>query len=204
MWTDTLDRPVHGSWTRTTDATVEPLDVGQAHEWLRDVSESEAATVAALIKSARMKVEDDTGLALYTQTWTYALDRIPATRQIVLPVWPVQSVTSVKYYSTADVESTAATSVYRVDTSSLPARIVLKENQSWPTDVRPQDAFSIVFVAGWATVAAIPEPLRLAMRLLVDHWFHNRGLMGQPGQVGSEIAMAYSALIAPHTVRVLL
>lgn len=204
MWVDTLSQPVHLSLVRTTDATVDPVDVAIAAEWVHDGQDYEPETLSMLVRAARETVEHDTGLALSTQTWTYGLDRIPATRQIPLPIWPVQSVTSVTAYSVADVGSVVATSVYRVDTSSQPARLVLKDGQSWPSDVRPQDGYSIVFVAGWATLAAVPMTLKLAVLMLVDHWFANRGVMSEPGHVPQEIVKTYSALIDAHKLRVLL
>ncbi len=203
-WTDTLARPIHGSWVRTTDATSEPLDVSQAEEWLHDASLEEQSTISALVKAARYKVEDDTGLALLPQTWTQRLDRISAGRQITLGVGPVSSVTSITAYSPTDSSSVVSASVYRVDTASMPARVVLRDGQSWPSDVRPQDSFEIVFVAGYATIDAVPAPLVLAMRLLVDHWFHYRGVVGEAGQVGGALAESYQALISPYKLRVIM
>lgn len=196
MLIDALSRPIHGSWTRTTDAVIEPIDQSQAVAWVRINADDENVSVlSTLIRAARQKIEEDTGLALYTQTWTYSLDRVPGNRQIPLPIWPVQSVTSVTAYSPSDSGSVVSTSVYRVDTASTPARLVLKENQSWASDVRPQDAFSVVFVAGWSNIADIPESLLLALRLLVSHWYEHRETV-VVGTTTAEIEQTYSALIS--------
>lgn len=197
MLIDASSRPIHGSWTRTTDAIIEPIDMAQAVAWARLTDDDANSNVLpTLIKAARQKIEEDTGLALYTQTWTYAIDRIPASRQIPLPIWPVQSVTSVTAYSPSDSGSVVSTSVYRADTASQPARLVLKENQSWTSDVRPQDAFSIVFVAGWSDISAIPESLLVALRLLVGHWYEHRESV-VVGTTTAQVELAYSHLIAP-------
>lgn len=199
---DALARPVHVGLTRTTEPSVEPVTLDDAKGWLHVGDVHEDATIDSLIRAARQKVEDDTGLALITQTWTYDVDKRPTDNVLILPVGPVSSVTSVTSYSTADVGSTVSTDVYRVDTTSLPARIVLKESQSWPTDVRRQSAYRVVFVAGYGSAASsVPEPLRLAMRVLLHHWHAFRApVSALPVR---DVPLTYDALIAPYRLRVL-
>lgn len=200
---DALARPVHFGLVRTVDAADEPVTLEQAKAWLHVTDTYEDQSIGDMIQAARQKLEDDTGLALLNQTWTYALDCIPATRQILLPVGPVSSVSSIKVYATDDTESTIATSVYRLDTASLPARIVLKDGQSWTTDVRPQNGYLVTFVAGYGSDgASVPASLLQAMRLLMQHWHWNRSTV-IVGTSAAEVPLAYTALVDPYRLRVI-
>lgn len=199
---DALGQPIHFGLTVTTDSSVEPISASDAKLWSRIDGSASDTDITALILAARQKIEADTTLALTNKTLSLSLDSAPAGRApIVLPVGPVSSVTSIKAYSATDVESTVATSVYRLDTASNPARIVLKDGQVWPDGLRPETALVIVFVAGYgAAASAIPAPLILAARLLIEHWFANRGAV-VTGVISSEVQLGYEALIAPFRRR---
>jgi uncharacterized phiE125 gp8 family phage protein len=198
---DALHQPIHVGLTLTTGPTEEPVTLGLAKQWLRVSADDQDAIIAALITAARQKVEDDTGYALFTSTYTYAIDQAPAGGIITVPIAPLASVTSITSYSTADVSAVVAASVYRVDIQSVPGRIVLKDGQAWPTGLRPQSGLVVVCVAGHATIAAIPEPLVQAMRLLISQWYEQRESV-IVGTTASEVPLAYDALIAPYRLRV--
>lgn len=199
---DAYGVPVHFGLALTTDAAAEPLTLAQVKSWERIDHTADEDDLNALIKAARLRVEGDTSRALVNKTFTLTLDKVPTDNIITLPIGPVSSVTSIKSYSTADVESTVASSVYRVDTSSVPGRIVLKDGQVWPTGLRYQNALSILFVAGYgANAAAITDtPLIMAMRLLIEHWYANRGAV-VVGAVSQEIALGYNFLIRDYIIR---
>lgn len=197
---DALQRPIHFGLVRSVAPTAEPILPSEAELWVKDALEYETDTIDVLIAAARQKVEDDTGLALLTQTWIWTLDAVPSSGVLVVPVAPLQSVTSIKSYTMANVESTLATTVYRVETSGEPGRIVLKDGQSWPSGGRPQSHLVVEFVAGYgSTAASVPVALKHACRLLVEHWFHHRGLLGMNQ---TEVPMAYTALVEPYKLRV--
>ncbi len=189
----------HFGLSLTTDAEVEPISESDAKSWLRIDESASDIDVAALILAARKKVEADTSLALIHQTVLLSRDGAPYGRTpLRIPIGPVSSVTSIKSYAADDTESTVATSVYRLDTFSKPARLVLKEGQSWPTSLRPENALLIELVVGFgATAASVPANLIMAVRLLIEHWFGNRGVVGQ---VTEEIAQGYQSLIGPYVM----
>ena len=199
---DVFRIPIHYTLTRTTDATVEPITAAEARAFLYLDSTDQDALVTTLIKVARQKVEADTGRALITQTWTMGMDSAPSGgAAILLPIAPAATVTGITQYSTADVGTTVATSVYRLDTASVPARIVLKDGQSWPTGLRPENALSIVFTAGYGAqgVNVTDTALLLAMRMLIADWYENRGSV-VVGETAQRIVEHYEMLIAPYKV----
>lgn len=194
--------PVHFSLVRTTDATVEPLTTTEAKLFLRVDSSDDNDLIDALVKAARQKVENDTNLALTTQTWSLSLDVAPTGgAPIVVPIAPLATVTSITQYAADDTSSVVSTDVYRVDTASKPGRIVLQENQSWPSGLRPQTALVVVFTAGHgATSASVPAALVTAVRLLVAHWYANREAVAIGGVNAVNVPLAYDALVAPYKV----
>ena len=63
----------------TTAPSVEPVTLAEAKDFARvDTSDSDTL-LTSLIKVARRRVENETGLALITQTWTGVMDRWPST-----------------------------------------------------------------------------------------------------------------------------
>jgi uncharacterized phiE125 gp8 family phage protein len=89
--------------------------------------------------------------------------------------------------------------VYGLDSTSLPARIYLKEGQSWPTDTRPYNAIKCVWAAGYASAAAVPYDLKHAIKLLTAHWFELREPVNI-GNISSELALMVKPLISPYRI----
>lgn len=132
------------------------------------------ALMQAFIAAARSKVEQDTGLALLTQTRDVYFDTLTETSDgtILLPAQstPLQSVTSVKSTDTLGVVNTLDPSNYIVD---LSGRIGLSVSGVWPSDVRPFQPFVVRIVSGWTSAAALltAAPLLVhAVGLLTAHY----------------------------------
>ena len=95
---------------------------------------------------------------------------------IELPRPPTSSVTHVKSYDDADTATTWATSNYYVDTVRNPARIVLRDGGTWPTDLRASNGVEVQYVAGYGSSRSdIPEPIRMAVLQYVAHLYEHRG-----------------------------
>ena len=83
------------------------------------------------------------------------LDEFPPNDYIEIPLPPLQSITSIKYYDTTDTEATMAASDYIVDTTGFVGRVVLADGKSWPsTSLRPAKGICIEFVCGYTTYSA--------------------------------------------------
>jgi len=192
---------IHFTIVKTTDAAAEPLTAAELKTALKIDVSTDDTLIEAYIKAARQTVEFATRRALINTTYTMTLDSAPTGRgAILLPVAPVSSVTSLKSYATDDTESTVSSSVYRLDASSIPARLVLKDGQSWPTGLRPQNALQVIFVAGYGAASSniTDTGLIQAVRLLATHWYEQR----EPVADGDmkEVPMAYQSLINPLVV----
>jgi uncharacterized phiE125 gp8 family phage protein len=161
--------------TVVTGPATEPLTVNEAkrHLFLAQSDTSQNIELANRIKAAREQWEHDTDSVIFTQTLSVTADRFGG-REIVLPSEPIQSVTHVKYYDDANVLQTLSTDLYSVDLPESTIRLVW--NASWPTTYIRWDAITVTYVAGNATVAAVPEIAKQAMLLMVGYYHYgNRG-----------------------------
>lgn len=130
--------------------------------------------IHGLLVSAIKTIEARSGFRLYTQTVEMLLDQFPRTRSISLGVGKVTSVTSVKYDDGDDTEQTWASSNYWTELSGRPARIAYKST-AWPsTKTGKPGAVRIRFEAGWDDRHDIPDHFKVAVKLLVGHWYKHR------------------------------
>lgn len=102
-----------------------------------------------------------------------------------LPFPPLQSVTSVVTYDRGNNASTYSASRYRVDLTS--GRIYLNEGETWPSDLRAQDAVEVTYIAGYGS-GNIPTPILEAIRMYVQSMYE--GCAGMTDQA--------KALLAPY------
>jgi uncharacterized phiE125 gp8 family phage protein len=128
-------------WTLAiaTAPTLEPLTAAEAKAYARIDLDDDDAIVARQIEAARVKAETRTRRAFLQQTWDLYLDQWPG-EEIVIPRPPLSSVTYVKYRDENGTwQTVSSTTVYEVDTTDEPGRVVLAYNQTWPTVVtRPR------------------------------------------------------------------
>jgi uncharacterized phiE125 gp8 family phage protein len=153
---------------------VEPVTVPEMSAWLRVDDAAEDALVASLIKAARLAVETAARRVLIESRWRAVLDAWPAGRVVRLPLSPVIAVDTVEIRDAAGAAHPLAASAYRIDVASDPARLLVDTSAPEP-GITP-GGIAIDFRAGFgAAAAAVPEPLRHAVRLLVARWFEHRG-----------------------------
>jgi uncharacterized phiE125 gp8 family phage protein len=170
-------------WSLVAAPAQEPLTIAEAKAQASMVSDDDNALINAYIASARQQAESYLGRGLLTQTWQVQLSGFADV--IWLPrAAPLQTVSSVKYYDTAGVLQTLATSFYTVDAISEPGRIVRAPNQSWPAvQVDRLAPVLITYVCGWNNTSDIPELIKHGMRLYVSYCDADR-----MGDVGAETA----------------
>lgn len=180
--------------TLKTAPTTLPITVDEAKAHCRIDYADDDMMMQAIIAAALASIEGPygRGLALMTQSWVLTLDswyghryetwwtqykmydqvaRVP----VRIPLFPVQSVTAVKYVDPAGVEQTLDPSVYRVDVSQQPARVSPEFGQIWPVHRFIPAPISIEFKAGFADEAnKLPADLVAALKLLIKHFYDNR------------------------------
>jgi len=164
-----------GTVTRTTAVPVISLAEAKLHARMNADVTTEDAAVASWTKAATQQVQNDVSRVLLTQMFDVAGDAFPASAgPIVLPVGPLASVVSIQSYDTAGALQTMAAADYLPDVVSTPGRIGLADSAAWPTDLRQFQPAILRVVVGYASIAAIPEPLLQAVRLAIAWHAANR------------------------------
>lgn len=162
--------------TIATKATEFPISLAQAKSQCRVDITDDDIYILGLVEGATELVQTITRRALITQTWDWVFDAFPSSRELIVPLPPLQSVTSVKYYDEDDTEATMSSDDYIVDTDTEPGRIVLRNDASWPsTTLRAARGVIMRFVAGYGDDEEdVPMPIRNAIKLIVGHYYENR------------------------------
>lgn len=139
----------------------------------------EDTLLTRLITAARKYCENFQNRAYITQTWYLWLDKWPEYLEIPSP--PLISVTSIKYYDTANTEATVTASDYYVDTNSEPGEIHLAYGKSWPSaTLREKNGICVEFICGYgAASTSVPATVIQAILLLLSHWYENREALSE-------------------------
>lgn len=190
--------------TLVTPPAVEPIDLTTLKEHMRvDFTDSDTL-LNNYITAAREYVEESYDRALVNQTWDFSLDAFPWDQlSIELPIWPLQSVTTVTYYDNNNNPTVWSQGNYFVDSVSRPGRIVLGFGQGWPAiTLRQANAVVIRYVAGYGSDATlVPWRTKVALMMLVDHWYENNApIIAERGVTPQEIPFAIRALLSTNEV----
>jgi uncharacterized phiE125 gp8 family phage protein len=183
----------------------EPVTVAEAKLWLRlDADETaDDGVVAALIPTARQRLEEAYGRAFIRQTFDAYLSDTPCEDYISLPRAPLVSVTSVKGFSSTDLTDTGGTAMnstgYYVDTATEPGRVVLLGSDAWPTGTRAANPLIVRFVAGESTSAGgVQDRAKTEILQLVARLYEHRGDEAEYQQVLADYPPMPSDLALPE------
>lgn len=159
-----------------TAPTGEPLSLLEAKAHLRIDHADEDAWLTGRITAAREYVERGSGRQLLSATWDVTFDAFPyrSRDELRLPLWPVQSITSIKYIDTGGVEQTWSAASYKVDVTREPAIVRPAYGGYWPSTRDEPRAVTVRQVSGYANAAAVPDTAKQLMLLLIAHWHVNR------------------------------
>lgn len=123
--------------------------------------------------------------------------------EIAIPLPPLQTIDSIKYYDPNAVLITLDPSQYFVDSVSEPARVTPAPGASWPSTLNRANSVEVRFTAGWdSTGLLLPNGIRAWMLLRICDLFENREavVMGARGAVA--IHPYIERLLDPYRVRV--
>jgi uncharacterized phiE125 gp8 family phage protein len=191
---------------RLTAPAVEPLSLGEVKEACRIDGPDQDGFLTRAIRAARDLIEgpDGAGLVLVASHWRMRLDGLAG--ELWIPMGPVITIDSVQYLDDAGALQTVAPADYQWRTGRFEARIKPAYGLSWPTVRCQYDAVRVTFTAGFAgteqeppSLAMIPEPLRIAMLMLIGHWHEHRETV-VVGQLPSEIQFGFKDLINRYRV----
>lgn len=178
----------------------QPITASELQAFLRvDDCTVGFAEAEDLITEARQYLEDQSGMALLTQSWRLTIDHWPREREqwwdgvkqmsiselygpqsyatLFLPRYPLQSITSVTVYDEdSNAESVVVANTFDIDIYQFPGRLRLKSGATWPVALRDTNAIEVVYVAGYGNnMTDIPAPIRRAVKQLAAHLYTFRG-----------------------------
>ena len=178
-----------------TAPAVEPITLTEAKAQLRVDGSTEDTQISSYILAAREYCEGFQNRQYITATWDLWLDDWPSKDRFDIPLPPLQSVASIKYYGTDNTEYTLAVTEYFVDDKSDPGRIVLAYGKSWPsTTLRPVNGVVVRFTAGYGLAASVPQKVKQAILLLITLMYEKR-LPVVEGKIIGEVPFAVSSLL---------
>jgi uncharacterized phiE125 gp8 family phage protein len=167
---------------------VEPVLVAEMKAHLRLDGDDEDDLVGALIAAARVAVENDIRRVLIAQGWRAIVERWPEDG-VTLPVVPVLSVEAVRAVDAEGDATALDADSYELDPADFSVTI---------DPVTATEHYEIDFTAGYGSSGVdVPQPLRLAIRLLVTHWFENRSAVTLEDEAAAT-PLGYRELIQPY------
>ncbi len=94
--------------------------------------------------------------------------------EIYLDHSPVVSVDSLQYIDQDGVTQTLASSAYKLDSVTAPARLVPAYGTTWPSTRNEINAVSVTYTCGFGAAAAVPETIKRWMLLRIGALYENR------------------------------
>ena len=177
----------------------EPITLDEAKAYLRVDDSTEDTLISALITAARRKFENDTLHYLLPQTWELYLNRNEITTEpISINKSDITAISSVKYYDSSNTQQTLSTSDYQTAIQGKPSSIQII---TMPTIYDRLEAMVIRFTLGYANAGAVPEDIKLAIKLLLATWYENRQTVVTGTQV-NDIPMTYQFIMETYRNRV--
>jgi len=142
-----------------------PVSAGDLARHLRlvccpddEIDEATLVEMQRLCAVATAAAADIMQRSVVLTRYQLTLDSFPTAIEMSYP--PVVTVESLQYRDPAGVWQTLDQQDYYPDTISEPAYIVPAPGRSWPVTLHFINAVQVVYTAGYATAAAVPEPIK--------------------------------------------
>jgi uncharacterized phiE125 gp8 family phage protein len=177
-----------------TAPAVEPLTFAEAKAYLRVEHTDDDDLIGALIASSRIHVEAQTRRALVSQGWRLSFDAWPADGRLPVRPAPLQTLTAARVYDFNGVAQTVDLQAFVPDTAGS---LLAFAPWALPQPGRIAAGIELDVTVGYGAAASdVPEPLRHAIKILIAHWYENRGL----ATIGAVTVLptTAAALIAPY------
>jgi uncharacterized phiE125 gp8 family phage protein len=179
-----------------TVPTAEPLALDDVRAFLRVDAHDDDELIAALVAAARLAVEAQTRRALIAQGWRLTLDCWPADGRIPVRPGPLCALTAARVYDLANNSYPLDVQHFVPDAGACEL-VVMPWTLMQPTRIAAGIELDVTVGYGGAA-EDVPEPLRQAMRILIAHWYENRGLVVPGAMRIAALPATAAALIAPY------
>ena len=177
--------------TRVTDARTEAVSLTEIKSHLRIDETDDNDALLLIISGVRNAVENYLERTLITSTWKAEFDAFET--EMRLPMKPIKSIESLKYYDDDNIQQTLSAALYEFDETG---RLRSTATNVWPSTYDRYNAIEVNYTAGDLSLGKLPEDLRLALRLLVGHFEKNRENTNFAQAL--TIPFDFKALLAPY------
>lgn len=183
--------------TRLTEPSSLPVSLEEAKRHCRVEFSDDDLDIQALIEAATGYLDGPTGVlgrAIISQEWALDLPAWPG--DFMLPVEPVSGV-AISYWDEDGVaRELAADSFNLVSWPSNRPVLSWAEGFEKPLlDISRKNPVRLVLTAGFGGPEAVPSGLKVAINMLVAHWYLNREAVVK-GSSMTELPLAVSALLS--------
>ena len=184
-------------------ATIITLAEAKIH--LRVGDSGDDAYITSLIFAAQNAINNYCNINLMSRTIIQNCDNWEDTK-ILLISPPANSghvsLTSVKYYNTANSLTTDTLGNYILDNGATPPRLELKQDKTYPTTYERNGAIRITYLCGLSAANRIPVALKQAALIFVGQFYENRQIDIVGRTVGT-IPTAAKFLMEPYRIQTL-
>ncbi|NKI99593.1 hypothetical protein [Novosphingobium sp. SG707] len=158
--------------TLITPATDAPITRAEVKVWARISADNTAfdELIDQIIPGAVRSIEQYTGKTFSEQVWRLTLDGFCSV--ITLPRGPVTAIDSFTYLDDNGVSRDVLTSVYVLDLTCSPQRILLAPNAAWPSYQNRLSVVTVEFRTKLLDDNAAAD-MKQAMIMLAAHMFDN-------------------------------
>lgn len=164
---------------RQSGGTLDLVSLDEARNHLRIIGVDHDADIqnAIAAASAVLDVDEDgfggLGFPLVAQQWSVKASGFTS-KLLRLPFPRISSVDEVRYLPTVGAAQVVPSEQYVMTRKGRLSHLVLLSAFECPALADRPDAVEILFTAGWANVASVPEDIKQAAKLLMAHFFENR------------------------------
>ena len=187
--------------TRTTDPAETPVSVGEVKAALSIHTSDDDALITTYLNAAIEHLDGPLNLlgkSMVSQVWTQA-QRAPVSGRLDLRLVPVISVDQITYYDSDNVQQTDTVSNYDLIKGDDFAYLDPKPGFAWPTTYDRDDALTVTVTTGYADASAVPNPLKVAIFMLIGSWYARREGLSEGAVL--PIPNGFDQLINNHRVR---
>lgn len=180
-----------------TPAAATPISADEAKTHLKVEGSDEDALIEGLVKGATQHLDGYAGVlgcCLVTQTWRQDFDDFA--KILRLPM-RAAGVTSISWVDAAGATASIDAANYELQADALGSFVRFIDDYDFPGDLAETRAVRVTYTAGYGDAAAVPAPLKVAILLLVGHWYANREAVNV-GNITSELPLGVAMLIAPY------
>jgi uncharacterized phiE125 gp8 family phage protein len=171
-----IDGATYLSNAQITAPGSEPVTLAEAKAHSRIDTSADDTIITSQLLAAREYIEALIKAPLIQRSYRLRLDCFPSGNTLMLPGYPVVSVTAIRYIDNTGTQQTMSSGLYSLNADQSPCRVALNRSSlAWPSVYVSEGlwAVEVEYVAGYANAAAVPQALKQAMLLVFGHWYDN-------------------------------